>query len=239
MGVGQSGLSKSIRRLERELRMPLFLRRNLGVELTPEGQRLRRTLDEVAATWRASVDAAAAPENFRVTLGAHRAVMAAHWPPLVAKLLRAVPQAKFDLEFGTSPEITRRVAKQEVDFGIVVNHVRVSDLVARPLRTDFQALWRSPENRSERIGYNPEMIDAGKVLRRFERAQLIEVPDYHVLLAMAQAGACQSILPNTLTEGTNLRRVGEKLREVQVSLIYHSKLTSFPRHREVIRVLLA
>nr|WP_245250480.1 LysR family transcriptional regulator [Youngiibacter multivorans] len=40
--ISQQGLSKSIQTLEEELKVPLFLRNNIGIELTPYGEELRK-----------------------------------------------------------------------------------------------------------------------------------------------------------------------------------------------------
>ncbi len=212
LGIGQSGLSKSIRRLEAQIRQPLFVRRNQGVELTREGLQLRRALQEAEVTWTRSLQQDSSSEIFRITLGAHSAVASAFWPSLIGKLAERLPQVHFDFVFDTSQNITRGVAKQEIDFGIVVNHVKTADLIAKPISRDYQALWRLPQCKSNRIGYNPEMMDAGKILRRFERARLISISDYYLLRELALKSVCQSILPKTLTENTELIIHGKKLR---------------------------
>ncbi len=94
LGVGQSGLSKSIRRLEAEVGGPLFARRNQGVELTREGQTLLKALTSCQAAWKASYDGRAESEDVegRFTIGGHPSVLSVYLPKTLSKLLGTYPK---------------------------------------------------------------------------------------------------------------------------------------------------
>src|SRR5437762_2370234 len=86
--VAQSGLSATIRSLERELGAPLFLRTTRHVELTAAGQALLGEARRTLASAHAAADAVAAIEGLRrgtLTLGIMQASSLFGLPRLLAR----------------------------------------------------------------------------------------------------------------------------------------------------------
>lgn len=240
LGVGQSGLSKAIRRLEDETRSPLFVRRNQGVELTREGQRLARALRASQSAWTQTF----APDDEdhiegRFSLGGHSSVLSVYLPAGLAKILKVHPKISLDVVPGTSLETTRKVAGLKMDLGLVVNHVKSPDLIARKIATDFIGLWKRRQSEPEFICYNPEMLDIGRHLRRLTGRRLVAIPDYPTIYRMILEGDCAGLLPNTLIAEPHLVINELKLREVQVSLIYHRQNAQRPVFRAISEALIS
>ena len=238
-GVSQSGLSKAVRRIEDALHSPVFIRKNHGLEFTHEGQKLFRNLVETKSVWEKFSDEDSNQSSIRLTLGGNRAVTAAFWPTYIKKILKHFPRTEIDFVFGTSLEVTRMVASQKIDFGIVINHVKTADVISRQVNEDSMALWKAVDCQNNKIGYNSEMLNVGKILRKLPMKNSISVPDYNVLLSMTLLGVCQGILPSTLTKNTNLEKQGGNLMSVKASLILHNSLRKQSGYGKIASLLLS
>jgi DNA-binding transcriptional LysR family regulator len=231
LGSGQSGVSKAIQRLEAELHCKLFIRRNQGVELTREGQRFLVGLLASQNAWALSFNR---QENLglsgKYSIGGHNSVLTAFLAKPLSQLLLQHTSLDFEIIFNTSVETTRLVAALKLDFGVVINHVRSPDLVAKKIGEDFIALWKNKNTSPKWICYNPEMLDVTKLTRRFQKRRLVAMTDYQLIYNMVLAGESEGLLPNGLIKDPQIQNTSGKLREVQVSLICHSanaKLDSF------------
>src|SRR5262245_46069035 len=100
MGVAQSGLSASIRSLERELDADLFVRHTRRVELTDAGRALlteaNRTLASAAAA-REAVDAVRGLVRGSLSVGSEQCLGVIDLPPLLASFRRAHPGVEISL----------------------------------------------------------------------------------------------------------------------------------------------
>src|SRR5438105_4768667 len=92
--VAQSGLSATVRSLERELHAQLFLRTTRQVELTPAGQALLSEARHTLASARHAVEAVAALEglqNGTLTLGVMQAGTLVDLPGMLRRYRKAFP----------------------------------------------------------------------------------------------------------------------------------------------------
>jgi DNA-binding transcriptional LysR family regulator len=235
MGVGQSGLSKAIRRLENEAGGPLFARRNQGVQLTREGLALLRALKDAEAAWKSSYmnQHQSVEVEGLFTIGGHASVLSVYLPQALTPLLKNYPKLDFEIVTGTSLETTRKVAAMKLDFGVVVNHVKVADLTARRLSVDHIGLWKKKNAQPRWICYSPEMLDIGKLLRKMDRKRLVPIPDYHIIHEMIQLGESEGVLPSTLIKDPAGQLTGKKLRDVEVSLVYHRDNARSPSYQAI------
>ncbi len=114
-----------------------------------------------------------------------------------------------------------------------MNFVRAADLVAKKISTDFLALWKMKNSQPRWICYSPEMIDIGKLLRKMDRRRLVPIPDYPLIYEMLLHGDSEAILPNSLIRHPDAQISGKKLRDVNVSLIYHRDNSRSAAYRAV------
>jgi DNA-binding transcriptional LysR family regulator len=122
MHVAQSGLSASIRSLERELGANLFVRNTRSVELTNEGRALlteaRHTLANVAA----AKEAVAAVQGLllgTLAVGTLQCLGAVDLPALLARFHASHPGVEIRLRQGGSTDLIERVRTGDLDLAFV------------------------------------------------------------------------------------------------------------------------
>ncbi len=233
LGIGQSGLSKSIRRLEDASKTKLFVRRSQGVALTIGGEALALSLRKMMSHWQA-------PQELQklIRVGGHSAVLGSVAAGFLSRLRTQKPELEVDLVLGTSLETTRRVANLEIDYGFVINPIRTADLVARRIEKQNLAVWGVGAQPKLGIAYNPEMIGSTQILRKFKTDRLIPVGDYQLVLKLAESGDFLGVLPSPLAEGSSLKRHGPILKEVQLALIYHQDRSRSSLHQALVPILI-
>jgi DNA-binding transcriptional LysR family regulator len=116
--VSQSGLSASIRSLERELQAALFVRTTRTVTLTEAGRALLVEAERLLAQERAAREAVAAVQGVlrgTLTLGAEQCVAGVHVAGLLAAFRRRHPQVEIRLRQGGSAALAEQVAGGKLD----------------------------------------------------------------------------------------------------------------------------
>src|SRR6185437_3215166 len=116
--VSQSGLSASIRALERELQAPLFVRTTRTVTLTEAGRALLVEAERILAQERAAREAVAAVQGVlrgTLTLGAEQCIAGVHVARLLAAFRRRHPQVEIRLRQWGSAELAEQVAAGRLD----------------------------------------------------------------------------------------------------------------------------
>ena len=116
--VAQSGLSATVRSLERELQSPLFSRTTRHVELTAAGEALLGDARRTLASARAGAEAVAAVQGVRrgtLTLGIMQASWLFQLPRLLARFRRAYPQIELSLHHAGSADLARMLEDHRVD----------------------------------------------------------------------------------------------------------------------------
>jgi DNA-binding transcriptional LysR family regulator len=108
--VVQSGLSATIRSLERELHAQLFRRTTRQVELTPAGAALVSEARRTLASARAAAEAVSAVEGLQrgaVTVGIMQASTIFDLPGLLARYRQTYPRIELRLRHAASTDLNR------------------------------------------------------------------------------------------------------------------------------------
>lgn len=138
--LSQSGLTRQVQSLERELKTRLFVRAPGGVVLTGAGERFlphaRRALDAVEAGASELSQLSGTPSG-SVRLGTLHTVGAYLLPDLIPLFMRRYPDVRVQLREEHHAVLEERVAQGELDLAILSLPVRRLDLVA-------QKLWEEP-----------------------------------------------------------------------------------------------
>ncbi|MFF5438959.1 LysR family transcriptional regulator [Streptomyces achromogenes] len=116
--VSQSGLSASIRALERELRAPLFVRTTRRVTLTEAGRALLVEAERVLAQVRAAHDAVAAVQGVlrgTLALGTEQCIAGVRVAELLAAFRGRHPDVEIRLRQAGSGELAEEVAAGRLD----------------------------------------------------------------------------------------------------------------------------
>ena len=116
--VAQSGLSATIRSLERELQAPLFVRTTRRVDLTPAGAAFLPEARRTLAAARAAAGAVAAVEGLErgtLTLGVMQSVWLFDLPSLLARYHATYPGIGLRLVHTSSLELGRLLREGAID----------------------------------------------------------------------------------------------------------------------------
>lgn len=165
--IAQSGLSASIRALERELGSALFLRSTRQVELTEAGRALlteaRRTLTTAAA----AKDAVAAVQGLlrgRLAVGTLQCMCTVDLPSSLARFKAAHPGVEIRLRHGQSSELIEQVRSGRLDVAFTTWPHRCPDgVTATPLASLPLALACGPDHPFALRGYGLDCPAASTV----------------------------------------------------------------------------
>ncbi|MEU4408745.1 LysR family transcriptional regulator [Streptosporangium sp. NPDC023963] len=230
--VAQSGLSASIRSLERELGASLFLRSTRQVELTPAGRALLVEARRALSATDAARDAVAAVQGLlrgSLAIGSLQCLHAVHLPAVLARFLAAYPGLEIRLRQGGSGELIEQVRAGRLDLAFVSRPARCpDDIVVGPLADEPLVLACAPghpfaarekvelpELRAERfVDFQPDwgtrdLVDDVFAAAGVERRVSLEVNDVHSLLDLVTFGLGVALVPQSFAVKTDrVRFVG-------------------------------
>jgi DNA-binding transcriptional LysR family regulator len=229
--VAQSGLSATIRTLERELRATLFLRTTRQVELTAAGAALLTEARRTLASARAAAEVVAAVEGVRqgsLTLGFVQASSMFDLPGLLVRYRRLYPDIELSLRQGNSEELGRRLSERSVDVVFRANvDESPANLVSVPLAQSRLVFACSPEHTLANqtavklstlselplVSYPPGWGTRALSDRAFrgigmEPRYAFEVNDIPTLLGLVEIGLGAALIPDAIAARSHrLRRV--------------------------------
>ncbi|GAA1558390.1 LysR family transcriptional regulator [Kribbella lupini] len=221
MSISQSGLSASIRALERELHASLFVRNTRSVELTEAGRALlcegRRTL----AAAEAARDAVAAVQGLvrgHLTVGLEQCLGVVDVPALLAKFRSAYPGVEIEVRQAGSTPMLDELASGRLDVAFVATSGHpVDGLDLRPLSTESMVLVCAPDHRLAGATEVSLQDLAGESFVDFDRTWgaraisdhafaaanvahpvTIEVNDVHTLLALVAHDLGVALVPERI-----------------------------------------
>jgi DNA-binding transcriptional LysR family regulator len=219
--VAQSGLSASVRALERELGAELFVRNTRQVRLTPAGTALlteaRRTL---AASDACSAAVAAVQGLLRGTLaiGSLQCLHVVHLPGVLAGFVADHPGLDVELRQGGSGELTSLVAQGKLDVAFVSRPaVHPDEVVVTSLATEPLVLACAPGHPLARADRVEPATLTGERFVDFApdwgtrdlvdsvvgpRHVALEVTDVHSLLDLVACGLGVALVPQSFSVKT-------------------------------------
>jgi DNA-binding transcriptional LysR family regulator len=231
--LAQSGLSATIRSLEKDLRAPLFVRSTRRVDLTPAGTALLPEARRTLAFARGAADAVAAVEGLQrgtLTLG----VMQSGWlfdlPGLLARYRAAYPRIKLKLQHASTTELGRLLHDGAVDitfataFDETPSEVVSIPLVRSPLvvcTTDSTLVHQDTISlaalaKREQVAFPAGwgitiLVDSVLSTAGIEPRVDLEVNDTNTLLDLVEAGLGVAIIPEAIA------RLRPNLHQITIS----------------------
>lgn len=218
--VSQSGLSASIRALERELQAALFVRTTRTVTLTEAGRALLVEAERILAQERAAREAVAAVQGVlrgTLTLGAEQCVAGVHVAGLLAAFRRRHPQVEIRLRQWGSAALAEQVAAGRLDMAFAY---RTEDdperLRTLPLTSESMVVLCHPEHSLAAsdaaaptpqdlagevfVDFHPDwgprrVTDAAFAMLGVQRTVALEVNDVHSLLDLVGEGLGVAVVP--------------------------------------------
>jgi len=203
LGIGQPALSLSLKRLEDNLGVKLFYRRNKGLSLTPAGLRLLKESNALLSNWQSLVAETKKSETElmgRYSLGAHPSVALYALQNVVKDIYSEYPSIELQLVHALSREITEKVISGEVDFGIVVNPFRHPDLVIHKIALDEVCFWKKKNSLPDVLICNPNLTQTQSLLNKIKEkgifSRTITSDSLEVIASLIASGAGVGILPS-------------------------------------------
>lgn len=223
VGVKQSGLSKSLQRMEKKWGTPLFSRSKQGLHLTSEGKKAFRILSDLKNKWSSSLrEGTENVEMGSVKLGCHSLIAQTALHRFHPRIVQTYPGIFLEVELERSLAVTRKVITADLDIGIVANPQRHPDLVIHLLESQKVCLWKGKEfKKTEKIlYYNPELMNVYSYVKDFPDYRQIPITDYITIAALIRKTAVTGILPSPIGEFIGGLEVLEDFSEASMCLIY-------------------
>jgi DNA-binding transcriptional LysR family regulator len=220
--VAQSGLSASVRSLEKELGADLFVRSTRQVRLTPAGAALLTEARRTLAASTACADAVASVQGLlrgNLSIGTLQCLHVVHLPTVLSRFVTTYPKLDIEFRTGGSGELTGLVGLGKMDVAFVARPaVLPDDVVVTPLASEPLVLACAPAHRlasatrvalsdlaGERfVDFAPDwgprdLVDsvAG------HRHVALEVTDVHSLLDMVACGLGVALVPQSFSVKTD------------------------------------
>ncbi|MFE9765515.1 LysR family transcriptional regulator [Streptomyces sp. NPDC005808] len=232
MHVAQSGLSASIRSLERELGASLFLRSTRQVELTAAGRALLVEARRALSATDAAKDAVAAVQGLlrgSLAIGSLQCLHAVHLPSVLARFRASYPGVEIGLRQGASGELIDHVRAGRLDLAFVSRPARCpDDVLVEPLAGEPIVLACALEHPyagraqvalaelrdEEFVDFHPDwgtrdLVDSLLAAADVERHVSLEVTDTHSLLDLVTCGLGVALVPQSFAVKTDrVRFVG-------------------------------
>ncbi|MEU9961048.1 LysR family transcriptional regulator [Streptomyces sp. NPDC050982] len=216
--VSQSGLSASIRALERELRAPLFVRTTRRVTLTEAGRALLTEAERILAQVRAAQDAVAAVQGVlrgTLSLGTEQCIAGVPVARLLAAFRRQHPDVEIRLRQAGSGALAEDVAAGRLDLAFAVTtRADTEQLRCLPLTSEPMTVLCHPSHRlatggpvtPDELGGEPfvdfhpdwgprRTTDAAFAAAGVHRTVALEVNDVHSLLDLVEEGLGIAVVP--------------------------------------------
>ena len=219
--VAQSGLSATIRSLEKELLAPLFVRSTRRVDLTPAGAAFLPEARRTLASARAAAEAVAAVEGLErgtLTLG----VMQSGWlfdlPGLLARYRTTYPGIRVKLLHASSMELGRLLREGAIDvtFATALDE-SAPDFLSLPLFESPLVAVCKPEGTlsrqdsitlhavagQEQVGFPlgwgiRTLTDSAMHSARIDPRVDLEVNDTNTLLDLVEVGLGVAVIPEAI-----------------------------------------
>ena len=263
--VSQSGLSASIRALERELQTPLFVRTTRRVTLTEAGRALLGEAERILAQVRAAHEAVAAVQGVlrgTLALGTEQCIAGVHVAGLLAAFRRQHPDVEIRLRQAGSGALAEEVAAGRLDLAFAVrmqadtDQLRSVSLTSEPMTVLCHPTHRlaiagaavTPDELGGEVfvDFHPDwgprrMTDAAFAAAGVRRTVALEVNDVHELLNLVDENLGIAVVPRHFRHkreslaAVPLKGTGDAVYET-VALLPHPQATS-PAARALMSLL--
>jgi DNA-binding transcriptional LysR family regulator len=218
LNLSQPSLSRSVARLEDELRAPVFVRSSRGSELTPLGELLVARAERVVAELRdLARDAAltAGGEASEVRLGLGALLGAGFLPRFLDRIVERHPHLRLTVETGDADDLLPQLASRELDLVLCALGPHVDDppLITSKLLSAEMVVVAAPDHPlAGQRGVEParlaEFRCAGAATSAFRNTVLLGsageedglsafmANDYRALLGLTLSGRCVLVAPS-------------------------------------------
>jgi len=197
--LAQPAVSIAVRKLEEELGVPLFNRRDRRVTLTAEGEVLRRharTILGEVRTARAAIDEMRELARGEVNIGIPTMLGSYYFPDLIVGFVREHPQLQFSVREHGTRTIQKMLGEGELDLGIVVTDSVPDTLEVRPFLQQEMVVCVPPQH--------PFARQSRVTFAEFARQPLVLFKEGYFQREVIARVSRQASLPQRVVFETNL-----------------------------------
>lgn len=161
LNMTQPPLSRQLKELEDELGKQLFIRGNRRITLTEEGMILRKRAEEMVALMeRTKAEISSSGENIHgeIYIGGGETEGIRLIAKTAEKLRRKYPDISYYLFSGNADDVTERLDKGLLDFGILIEpaDIKKYDFIKLPAKDRWGLLMRRDHPLAKKTGINPD-----------------------------------------------------------------------------------
>lgn len=156
--LAQPSLTKQMQNLEKEIGCPLFLRGSRKITLTETGMLLKKRAEEILSLYeKTQAEISVQPEEIsgEVYIGGGESYSVKTIAQAACEVQREYPSIRFNFFSGDAADVTEKLDKGLVDFGILVDHPDISkyNSIRLPYSDEWGVLMRkdSPLAKKEYI----------------------------------------------------------------------------------------
>lgn len=224
LGVKQSGLSKSIKRLEDDLGIKLFMRGARHIKLTDAGHLFYQQALDITKNWQKTTQKARALSseiegNFSI---AFHPVIGKYILPRVMNKILDYPAIELSINLMSSREAQLSVREMKFDIALAVNPLPYPDLVIKPLWKEYIGLYSQDGEQKETLLYNEDMINVLEHISPFNNLKKIAINDYQMIYSVAKRNdKSMCLLPNPIADNEGrMKLIKQITKEIDVCLVY-------------------
>ena len=147
--ISQSSISKRLQQLEREIGVPLILRKKgtRGIELTPAGISFLPVAEQIINLCQQATELKKDSNRISLSIASVDSLNASFLAPIYRELLEMNPSIKLSVTTNLSMQIYRFVEQHICDYGFVTIKLPRPNVVAEPfVRQNFKLLYFSRSN---------------------------------------------------------------------------------------------
>lgn len=242
LGLQQSAVSKIIGKLEKNINAILFIRVKNGLELSEAGEFLFKALGQLKVEWEHHWEDRLNTFYGHIgdfKIGMHSVIALNVLSYFFEPMLKQFEGLKPELEFAPSIEIANRVWEGKIDMGLVINPIRHANLVSMPIWKENISLWDGPHAKVDKevLFYNPDMYKVETIIKKLKIKSKIAIADYEVMASLIKSNQGVGLLPNTVAQRYELRRIGGPLIQLNLAAIYHKERMQSLKKVEVVRFI--
>ncbi len=226
LGVQQSGLSKSIQKVESGVGFKVFIRASRGLRFTPQGkalfngitsnrQQLSNLLDEIKNENDEPIG------NF--TISVHPVIGRFIIPKILSKIDK-YSKIKLEFKFETSRMGTELVSNNQIDLAIAAAPLSSPNLVVKKIWKEHIGLYSKDGKIKNKLLYNSNMIDAQKIIRKIAAPSVQEINNYDILYSTLKRSDYMGLLPNPVAQRENkLKTIKSFKPSIEICYVYHAE----------------
>ena len=178
-----------------------------------------------------------------ISVGCHLTVASYALSEALLKLRDTAPDFRIELKHDFSRNIQMEIQKGRLDIGVVINPVRVPDLVIFRLGVDRVSVWsKAGAFSADTLIYNPQLLQSQSILKNWKDRprKTIETEGLELICRLTAKGLGYGIIPTRAVELSNESLVAIKSLpsfKDEIALVYRPEFGKTAAERALIEAI--